>query len=361
MIKKQITENKSNTFTLISIISTIITALLAGYLTFVTAKIQSSSNEKISQENKESTILAKKVESSSNEVIARGDQLVKKVDLYSNLIKDLTDPNASSFALLALWQLAETEKEKRVILATALMGGEHSINAIKALIDAGEDIEPQFRELIGKAQETGNKALINNIKKVGSFEDIIKETIENEGGYMNYPEDPGGEVYHGIARKIVTDKDWKGWGIIDKLKNDSNFPSNLEDSKELQLEVINYYKSNFWGKMKGDFIADPCLQKSLFDFSVNSGTSTSISVLQESLNAINNGKYPILDESGEMNKETLNAISIIQDQNQIKSLIIAFGLMKVKRYKEIVVKRPTSRKYFYVWVSRTLESVSCPD
>lgn len=41
--------------------------------------------------------------------------------------------------------------------------------------------------------------------------------IKHEGGYVNDPDDKGGETYKGIARKF--NPDWKGWKIIDKSSN----------------------------------------------------------------------------------------------------------------------------------------------
>ena len=49
-----------------------------------------------------------------------------------------------------------------------------------------------------------------------------------ERKYSNDKDDPGGETYKGIARNM--NKDFEGWGIIDNLRGNGNFPESLEDA-----------------------------------------------------------------------------------------------------------------------------------
>ena len=42
-----------------------------------------------------------------------------------------------------------------------------------------------------------------------TFEEIIDKVIEHEGGYVNDPDDPGGETKYGIAKKSNPDVDIK--------------------------------------------------------------------------------------------------------------------------------------------------------
>ena len=60
------------------------------------------------------------------------------------------------------------------------------------------------------------------------FEDIFNKTMGIEGGYVDDPDDRGGETYKGISRK--NHPAWEGWEIIDSMKEmeHSVFPENLE-------------------------------------------------------------------------------------------------------------------------------------
>ncbi len=52
---------------------------------------------------------------------------------------------------------------------------------------------------------------------MADFKTAIEATLKAEGGYVNDPDDPGGETYKGIARN--RNSKWSGWTHIDLLKN----------------------------------------------------------------------------------------------------------------------------------------------
>ena len=41
------------------------------------------------------------------------------------------------------------------------------------------------------------------------FDDIIKDVLSKEGGYVNHPTDPGGQTNYGIAKRSHPDEDIK--------------------------------------------------------------------------------------------------------------------------------------------------------
>jgi lysozyme family protein len=49
-----------------------------------------------------------------------------------------------------------------------------------------------------------------------------ESTMKAEGGYVNNPQDPGGETYKGIARKF--NSKWDGWIAIDMAQTGQEFP-----------------------------------------------------------------------------------------------------------------------------------------
>lgn len=67
---------------------------------------------------------------------------------------------------------------------------------------------------------------------MAEFKPAFEQTIAHEGGYMNDPDDPGGETYKGVARKYWPK--WLGWHIIDLLKRQAGFPANMDTNQELQ-------------------------------------------------------------------------------------------------------------------------------
>jgi len=174
---------------------------------------------------------------------------------------------------------------------------------------------------------------------MADFNTAFQLMINHEGGYVNDPDDPGGETYKGVARKIHSV--WIGWHIIDLLKKQSGFPANLDKNPELQDEVTNFYEIQFWNRISGSLIAEQSVANSIFDFAVNAGVPTSASLAQMVSDS------PIDGVIGPNSVEAINKVPV-------DHFLASFTVAKIARYINIVKKRPTSQKYFYGWVRRAL-------
>lgn len=161
----------------------------------------------------------------------------------------------------------------------------------------------------------------------------------NEGGYVNDPDDPGGETYKGVAR--ASWPKWLGWHIIDLLKKQPNFPANLDTNLELREEIGAFYLANFWNKLKCEEIREQAVAESILDFGVNAGVATSAALAQKVV-----GTTP----DGVIGPATIAAINKFNPDH----FIAAFAVEKIRRYLAIVKKRPTSKKYFQGWVERAV-------
>jgi len=173
------------------------------------------------------------------------------------------------------------------------------------------------------------------------FENAFQLILQHEGGYVNDPSDPGGETYKGIARK--KQPEWVGWISIDRMKKQPGFPTSLESNQNLQTEIFRFYKVIFWDKVGGDLISDQEVAQSIFDFAVNSGVSTSIGLAQKVVGA---------SCDGVIGPRTIQAINEFQPDH----FMAAFALEKIRKYIAICNKRPDSRKYFFGWIVRAVNS-----
>jgi lysozyme family protein len=175
---------------------------------------------------------------------------------------------------------------------------------------------------------------------MAEFQPALKKVLAHEGGYVNDPDDPGGETYRGVARNMHSK--WSGWVRIDMCKNQSGFPANLEKDTELQDEIARFYQINFWDTINGDNILNQLVANSIFDFGVNAGIRTSASLAQMVIEAHTDGVF------GPKTLEKLNAFDP-------EHFLAAFTVAKIARYMSIIRKRPTSKKYLYGWITRALE------
>jgi lysozyme family protein len=166
-----------------------------------------------------------------------------------------------------------------------------------------------------------------------------------EGKYSNDKDDPGGETYKGIARNV--NKDFEGWGIIDNLRGDKNFPLVLEEINLLQTYVIDFYKMNYWDKFMGDKMGEKSGLE-MFDQSVNSGTGRAVEHLQRSLNILNNRQkyYADVIVDGVMGKITLAAYNNCCSIRGETLLVKVLNMYQGKYYIELMEKKEVFEKFY---------------
>ena len=123
---------------------------------------------------------------------------------------------------------------------------------------------------------------------MANFEIAYKRTAKFEGGYVDDPNDRGGETYAGISRRAHPK--WAGWVTIDGAKKEKNFPKNLSSNVVLQQQVRTLYRNNYWTPIWGDRIKRQEVANELYDFGVNAGVGTSIKLQQRQFKMKETGK-----------------------------------------------------------------------
>ena len=176
---------------------------------------------------------------------------------------------------------------------------------------------------------------------MAEFKIAFQKMLNHEGGYVNDPNDQGGETYKGISR--TKHKNWSGWEMVDKYKNKSGFPSTLDKDIELQKQVELFYLYEFWLPLKADQIQNQMNADSIFDFSVNAGIITSVQLAQSLMGDIH--------VDGIIGAQTLSKLNGVNP----KHFQAVFTVGKISYYIYIIKKRPSNKKYLYGWVIRALE------
>lgn len=105
-----------------------------------------------------------------------------------------------------------------------------------------------------------------------TFEVAINRVLGNEGGYVNDPDDPGGETIWGVSRR--------------------SFPNfnggNFKDATREQ--AIELYRTEFWQKVSADSLP-MLMQFQATDFAVNCGISTAIRKIQTAAGVADDGHF----------------------------------------------------------------------
>ena len=118
------------------------------------------------------------------------------------------------------------------------------------------------------------------------FNDIIEITLHHEGGYVDDPNDLGGETNFGIAKRFYPDVD------IKNLTKD---------------EASDIYRRDYWDKNKVDEMPEQ-LRHIYFDMCVNQGKGTAVKVLQRACNS----KKANLKVDGGLGPKTIGAMEGVE-------------------------------------------------
>lgn len=179
---------------------------------------------------------------------------------------------------------------------------------------------------------------------------IITDKTGVEGGYVNNPNDAGGETNFGITKKLA-----------------DSYCSELNSKFGWDLSMINLtkdmafyiYKKEFWDKMKGDDILaiHPLIADKLFDICINSGSRTGVKILQTILNLNNNRNklYNDITADGVCGNATIKALSEyvrIRKSEGIERMLVMMLTMQGGIYTSITESRPMNEEFFYGWSGR---------
>lgn len=128
---------------------------------------------------------------------------------------------------------------------------------------------------------------------MANFDKAFSKLIIAEGGYINDPNDKGGETFLGISRK--NNPNWNGWKIIDEEKKKGLYGLNvrLKTNHTLIKYAKKLYKERYWDVLYLDDITNEKIAYQLFDTCVNCGKKNAILFAQRVLGIKETGKWSV--------------------------------------------------------------------
>ena len=119
---------------------------------------------------------------------------------------------------------------------------------------------------------------------MADFNVAFNRTVAAEGGYVNDPDDKGGETYMGISRRFH--KSSIIWSVIDKLKKQYKgkaLNKILLENNTVQKAIKEIYKDEYWDVLCLDYVHNQKLANEIFDDAVNRGVKSTIKIVQKIL------------------------------------------------------------------------------
>ena len=172
-----------------------------------------------------------------------------------------------------------------------------------------------------KAQKS--KLLRRNSMVSEEFKKIVRKVLQHEGGYVNDPDDPGGETKYGISKRAFPKVDIK----------------NLTED-----EAIEIYHDRYWVPSRVQNLPER-LWATYFDMAVNMGRSKAVWILQEACNHKNKDDIVV---DGKIGRNTIKASKNLEAE-RLRSF-------RVKYYANLVDRKPNLAKYYYGWYKRAVST-----
>ena len=114
------------------------------------------------------------------------------------------------------------------------------------------------------------------------FQKCVQFVLQEEGGFVNDPHDPGGATKYGISMRTYRSD-------IGDLDGDGDIDAN--DVKILPIErAIGIYHDHEWQEIRGEEL-DPPLALFMLDTAVNCGPSRAIKLLQKAGGLVEDGQF----------------------------------------------------------------------
>ena len=182
-----------------------------------------------------------------------------------------------------------------------------------------------------------SRAIIKVLRHEGVSFDEDLQPIPGKTGYVNQPDDPGGETNYGIARKTAVRNGYAG------------------PMEEIPYELaLRIYREQYWNAIRGDEIPDYGIAEEMFDTAVNCGTGVPSKFLQRTLNVLNvkGTRYPDLvvdGRIGDLTIETLRAALLRVPWNRL-CILRALDSLQCVRYIELAEDREKFESFVPGWL-----------
>lgn len=163
---------------------------------------------------------------------------------------------------------------------------------------------------------------------------IIGDILNDEGGYVNNPNDSGGETNWGITEAVARSEGYYG------------------DMREMPRDfAFTVYCSRYWDSLCADSLPEGVAAE-VVDAGVNMGISRAAKFLQRSLNVFNKqgSLYNDIIVDGDIGPGTLSALAAFLEFRDELILIKALNCLQGAFYIELAERRDKDESFVYGWL-----------
>jgi len=176
---------------------------------------------------------------------------------------------------------------------------------------------------------------------------IIDDIIRAEGDYSDNPADKGGKTRWGITEAVARSNGYAG--------SMAELPKDFARAVYYRLYVVK-------PKFDKVLLLSVPIASELVDTGVNMGTATACIMLQQALNAFNNGGklYADLLPDGDCGQKTITALAAYlnarKNDDGERVLLVAMNCLQGARYLDIAANKESQEVFCYGWLKNRVSS-----
>lgn len=176
-----------------------------------------------------------------------------------------------------------------------------------------------------------------------AFKIVTRLEFNSPRNALHVNEGEEGYTFMGIYQKAHPK--WQGWSIIkdleSKYSNIKDLSKACYDSCTLQDLVKDFYKTNFWDKLRLDEVKSAKICFEMFVFGVNAGLKNAVKLAQRVVG--------VLDD-GIIGPKTIHALNNYDEDKFDRE----YDLLEIQFYEMLVSKRPAFKSFINGWTNRAL-------
>ena len=157
------------------------------------------------------------------------------------------------------------------------------------------------------------------------FRRAVEFVLKHEGGYVNDPQDPGGETKYGISKRSYPHLD------IRALTED---------------QAVAIYRKDWWERYGYDRIESVDVAAKVFDLAVNMGATAAHRCLQRALHACGQRHVKV---DGVIGPQTIGAANTV---NPPEMLLAALRAEAAAHYRSLIDHNPSLERFRKGWENR---------
>ena len=175
------------------------------------------------------------------------------------------------------------------------------------------------------------------------FDELGKHLLGKEGGYVNHPDDRGGET---------------NWGITVGVARANGYGGSMRDMTRDQ--ALSIYRREYWEKPGFALVAtvSPRIAQELFDTGVNMGQGVPAKWFQRILNVLNRqgADYADIAADGQIGPATMRAFTALiakrGKDDAINVVLRGLNGLQAARYIELAENRAANESFAFGWLAQ---------